>query len=127
MNVKEFEWIYSTAVCREQVCRQNISQKRYKSLSFFSKHPRSSTTPMAFKKSLAALFFALPLVLGTNLYFRNNVNVLTTVAASPTKRSTNPACAFLEPIKKDLIDNLFDGKCGDAVSVFSSSVLSTFI
>jgi manganese peroxidase len=75
---------------------------------------------MAFKKSLAALVFALPLVFGTNLYFRNNVNVLTTiVAASPARRSNNPACDFLEPIKQDLIENLFDDECGDAVSVFS--------
>jgi len=51
---------------------------------------------MAFTKSLAALVFALPLVL-----------------ASPKPRS-NPACDFLEPIKTDLIENLFENTCGDA-------------
>ena len=83
---------------------------------------------MAFKKSLAALVFALPLVFGTNLYFSNNVDVLTTVvAASPAKRSNNPACNPLVPIVQDLVENLFDDECGDAVSVFFSLVLSTFI
>ena len=38
------------------------------------------------------------------------------VAASPAKRS-NPACDFLEPIKQDLIENLFTNECGDAVSL----------
>ena len=37
-------------------------------------------------------------------------------AASPTKRTS---CDFLEPIKKDLIENLFENECGDAVSLLS--------
>ena len=44
--------------------------------------------------------------------------VLTMIAASPAKR-LNAACNFLEPIKKDLLENLFDNECGDAVSTFS--------
>jgi cytochrome c peroxidase len=53
---------------------------------------------MVFKKSLAALVFALPFVL-----------------ASPSKvRSNNPKCDFLEPIKTDLIENFFTNECGDA-------------
>jgi hypothetical protein len=36
----------------------------------------SSIATMAFKKSLAALVFALPLVLGMNLFFSKNVDVL---------------------------------------------------
>jgi len=51
---------------------------------------------MAFKKSLAALVLALPLVL-----------------ASPSKVRSNSACDFLEPIKADLLENLFDNECGD--------------
>jgi cytochrome c peroxidase len=52
---------------------------------------------MAFKKSLAAFVFALPFVVGH---------------ACPS-RELNPACNFLEPIKKDLLENLFDNECGD--------------
>jgi cytochrome c peroxidase len=55
---------------------------------------------MAFKKSLSALVFALPLVLGLNV-----------------KRATttlNPKCDFLKPIADDLLDNLFTNECGDA-------------
>ena len=73
---------------------------------------------MAFKKSLAALVFALPLIFGMNLFSdKNHDVVLTMVAASPTGR--NAACDFLEPIKADLIENLFDNECGDAVSLLS--------
>lgn len=76
---------------------------------------------MTFKKSLAALAFALPVVLGVNLSFSENddVDVLTMVVASPAKGS-DPACDFLEPIKQDLIENLFTNECGDAVSHLSS-------
>ena len=60
---------------------------------------------MAFKKSLAALVLALPLVLGMNLYFSKNIDVLNVIVlASPRPRSNNPACDFLEPIKTDLLD-----------------------
>ena len=38
-------------------------------------------------------------------------------AALPTERSS---CNFLEPIKKDLIENFFENECGDAVSLLSS-------
>lgn len=51
---------------------------------------------MAFKKSLSALVFALPLVLGVTIKQRTN------------------ACDFLEPIRDDLLENLFDNECGDA-------------
>jgi len=52
---------------------------------------------MAFKKSLAALVLALPLTF-----------------ASPSQvRSIPAACEFLEPIKTDLLENLFDNECGD--------------
>jgi hypothetical protein len=72
---------------------------------------------MAFKKSLAAVFFALPFILGINLFFREKIDVLIIVAASPTKR--HGSCNFLEPIKADLIENLFDNECGDGVSLLS--------
>jgi hypothetical protein len=76
---------------------------------------------MAFKKSLAALVLALPLVLGINLFFSKNVDVLNMIAASPSKvRSSVPsACEFLEPIMTDIIENLFDNECGDGVSLLS--------
>jgi cytochrome c peroxidase len=51
---------------------------------------------MVFKKSLAALVLALPLVL-----------------ASPAEPRTNKACDFLAPIVSDLLENLFDNECGD--------------
>jgi hypothetical protein len=49
------------------------------------------------------------------------LNMLTMIAASPSKvRSSVPKeCEFLEAIKTDLIENLFDNECGDAVSVLS--------
>ena len=74
---------------------------------------------MVFKKSLAALVLALPLVLGMNLFFSKNVDVLTVIAASPSQVRSNAACNFLEPIKQDLIENLFDNECGDAVGLSS--------
>jgi manganese peroxidase len=52
---------------------------------------------MVFKRSLAALVFALPLVLGL-----------------PSKRTVDTQCAFLQPILTDLVENLFDNECGDA-------------
>jgi len=55
---------------------------------------------MAFKKSLSALVFALPLVLGLNI--------------KRAETALNPKCAFLEPIRDDLLDNLFENECGDA-------------
>ena len=74
---------------------------------------------MVFKKSFAALVFALPLVLGMNLFFSKNDDLLTMIslAALPNKRNT--ACDFLEPIKADLLENLFDNECGDTVSLLS--------
>jgi cytochrome c peroxidase len=54
---------------------------------------------MTLKKSLSALVFALPLVLGLSIKQR---------AAVPE------ACAFLLPIADDLLDNLFTNECGDA-------------
>ena len=74
---------------------------------------------MAFKKSLVSLVLALPLVLGMNIIFGKNADVLTMIslAALPSKR--NSACNFLEPIKTDLLDNLFDNECGDTVSFLS--------
>ena len=42
--------------------------------------------------------------------------MLIVVVGSPAKQS----CSFLEPIKTDLIKNLFDNECGDAVSLFFS-------
>ena len=76
---------------------------------------------MAFKKSLAALILTLPLVLGRNLFFSKNVDVLTImmIAASPSQVRANKACAFLEPIVDDLLENLFDNECGDTVSLLS--------
>jgi cytochrome c peroxidase len=50
---------------------------------------------MAFKKSLCALTFALPLVFGLSMKKRNS-------------------CDFLKPIVTDLLDNLFENECGDA-------------
>ena len=71
---------------------------------------------MTFKKSLAAVVFALPFVLGTDLFFIEKIDALIIVAGSPAKRS----CNFLESIIKDLTKNLFDnGECGDAVSLLS--------
>ncbi|KAF8886707.1 manganese peroxidase [Gymnopilus junonius] len=52
---------------------------------------------MVFKKTLLALVFALPVVLGL-----------------PSKRALNPKCDFLVPITKDLLDNLFENECSDA-------------
>jgi hypothetical protein len=76
---------------------------------------------MAFKKSLAALVLALPLVLGMNLlvFFSMNVDVLTMIAALPGEVRSNKACDFLEPIVTDLLENLFDNECGDTVSLLS--------
>jgi len=33
--------------------------------------------------------------------------------ASPSQVRSNPACNFLEPIKQDLLENLFENECGD--------------
>ena len=75
---------------------------------------------MVFKRSLAALALALPLVLGMNLFFSKNFDVLNMIiAASPSQVRTKKACEFLEPIKEDLLDNLFDNECGDTVSLLS--------
>jgi len=54
---------------------------------------------MAFKKSLSALVFALPLVFGLAV-----------------KRDTafDERCEFLRPIRDDLLKNLFSNECGDA-------------
>ena len=81
---------------------------------------------MAFKKSLAALVFALPLVLGMSLFFSKNADVLNMIAASPSQVRSNAACNFLEPIKADLLENLFDNECGDTVSIFFS-LLSIYL
>ena len=74
---------------------------------------------MVFRKSLAALVLALPLVLGMNLYLSKNFDVLNMITASPTQRQINSACDFLEPIKADLLENLFDNECGDTVNLLS--------
>jgi hypothetical protein len=73
---------------------------------------------MAFSKYLAALVLSLPLVLCMNLFFSKIVDVLNMIAASPSqvRSSSALACDFLEPIKTDLIENLFENECGDAVS-----------
>ena len=72
---------------------------------------------MSFKKYLAALFFSIPLILGMNPFFgKNDVDVLNMFSASPSQVRSNPACDFLKPIKKDLLENLFDIECGDTVS-----------
>jgi hypothetical protein len=59
---------------------------------------------MAFKRSLSALVFALPLVFGLSLKQRNS-------------------CDFLRPIVTDLLDNLFTRECGEAVSLFPGLVI----
>ena len=84
---------------------------------------------MAFKKYFATLVLALPLVLGMNLSFSKNVDVLNMISASLSKvRRNNPACDFLETIKDDLIENLFTNECGDTVSLLSPYyVLRAFI
>ena len=41
------------------------------------------------------------------------------IAASPSQVRANKACDFLEPIKEDLLENLFDNECGDTVSLLS--------
>jgi hypothetical protein len=75
---------------------------------------------MTFKKSLAALVLALPLVLGNEPIFSKNVDVLNMIAASPSKvRSAALACGPLEAIKTDLLNNLFNNECGDTVSLLS--------
>ena len=79
----------------------------------------SCVATMAFKKCLVALFLALPLVLGTNLFSSKNVDVLNIIAASPSQVRSNPACDFLEPIKQDLLENLFENECSDTVSLLS--------
>jgi len=72
---------------------------------------------MAFKKSLAALVFALPLVFGTRLFFLVNIDALTIFAgASISQRSDVPEkCQFLVPIVNTLVEDLFTNECGDAV------------
>ena len=74
---------------------------------------------MVFKKSLAALVLALPIVLGMNLFISENLDVLTMIAALPNQVRENKACAALAPIVDDLLDNLFDNECGDTVSFLS--------
>ena len=73
---------------------------------------------MSFKKYFVFLSFFIPLILGMNLFqvFSKNADVLNMIAASPSQVRSNPACDFLEPIKKDLLENLFDNECGDTVS-----------
>ena len=77
----------------------------------------SSTATMAFKNYLAALFLALPLVTGMNIFLSKNVDVLNMIAASPSQVRSNSACDFLEPIKQDLLENLFENECSDTVSL----------
>src|ERR1700678_2647956 len=76
---------------------------------------------MAFKKSLAALVFALPLVFGTRLFFLVNIDALTIFAgASISQRSDVPEkCQFLVPIVNTLVEDLFTNECGDAVGLDS--------
>ena len=76
---------------------------------------------MAFKKFLAALVFAVPVVLGMHLFFLNKLIILKCscmVAGLPGKRGLNPKCEFLQPILTDLVENLFTNECGDTVSLF---------
>ena len=101
-------------------------QKNYKSdcVSYFWKQqvlvPSSSTVEMPFKKSLAALVLALPVVFGMHLFFKQNIVMLIRLAGLPSKRGLNPKCEFLQPILTDLVDNLFTNECGDTVSLFFS-------
>ena len=74
---------------------------------------------MAFKKYLAALVLALPSILGMNLFLAGMFDVLNMISALPTTPSNNSACDFLEPIKTDLIENLFTNECGDTVGLLS--------
>jgi hypothetical protein len=46
--------------------------------------------------------------------------VLIIAVALPAERAVNPKCDFLAPIAKDLLDNLFENECGDAVCSFAS-------
>ena len=41
------------------------------------------------------------------------------IAASPSHVRSFATCNFLEPIKTDLLENLFDNECGDTVSFLS--------
>ena len=79
---------------------------------------------MAFKKFFAALVIALPLVLGMDLFFSKIADVLNMIPASPSQVRSNFACDFLEPIKADLLENLFDNECGDTVSIFCLLIMS---
>src|ERR1700678_3716483 len=77
---------------------------------------------MAFKKSLAAVVLALPLVFGsTQLFFLVNIDVLTILAgASISRQSDVPEkCQFLVPIVDNLVDNLFTNECGNAVGLYA--------
>ncbi|KAK7449333.1 fungal class II heme-containing peroxidase [Stygiomarasmius scandens] len=52
---------------------------------------------MVFRKALSALIVSLPVIL-----------------AAPAEPALNPRCNALVPVAKDLLDNLFEGECGDA-------------
>ena len=43
----------------------------------------------------------------------------TIIAASPSEVRSNSACDPLPAIVSDLVENLFDGECGDTVSLLS--------
>ena len=54
--------------------------------------------------------------------------------ASPAKQSnkwnesnSKSACNFLEPIKTDLIENLFTNECGDAVGFFCLLIANIYL
>ena len=85
---------------------------------------------MVFKKSLIALVLALPLVLGMTLLFFNNLKnigvLMIMIAASPSQVRSS-ACDFLEPIKEDLLENLFDNECGDTVSLLSPNCYEHYL
>ena len=53
------------------------------------------------------------------IFQKNFRGVLTMLAASPSHVRRNAACAPLEPIVSDLLENLFDNECGDTVSFLS--------
>jgi hypothetical protein len=71
---------------------------------------------MVFKKSLSALVFVLPLVIGTDLCLGKYQCADHAAGASISRRSDVPSeCAFLLPIVDTLVDDLFTNECGDAV------------
>ena len=122
VNLRQLTLITNRQMRDENSNRKGIKETAFLASSFgiiASLVSNSGIATMVFKKSLAALVLALPLVLGMNLFYRKDVDVLNMIAASPSQVRTNKACDFLEPIKEDLLENLFDNECGDTVSPLS--------